>query len=79
LSGQIVRAGARRLLAFHVCDWLMPTTDLLLDRGMMGDGVIDIRGIRAWMEVAGYAGFSEVEIFSANNLPPAASAIGGWS
>ncbi len=67
LSEQIARAGARRLLAFHVCDWLTPTTDLLLDRGMMGDGVIDIRKIRGWMEAAGYAGFSEVEIFSAKD------------
>ena len=67
LHGQIQRAGSRRLLAFHVCDWLTPTTDLLLDRGMMGDGVIDIRKVRGWMEGAGYAGFSEVEIFSANN------------
>ena len=67
LHEQIRRAGARRLLAFHVCDWLTPTTDLLLDRGMMGDGVIELRKIRASMEAAGYAGFSEVEIFSANN------------
>ena len=67
LHAQIQRAGARRLLAFHVCDWLTPTTDLLLDRGMMGDGVIELRRIRGWMEAAGYAGFSEVEIFSANN------------
>jgi sugar phosphate isomerase/epimerase len=67
LHAQIRRAGARRLLAFHVCDWLTPTADLLLDRGMMGDGVIDLRRIRASMEAAGYAGFSEVEIFSANN------------
>jgi len=67
LCGQIARAGARRLLAFHVCDWLTPTTDLLLDRGMMGDGVIEIRRIRGEMEAAGYAGFSEVEIFSAKN------------
>ena len=67
LQAQIERAGARRLLAFHVCDWLTPTTDLLLDRGMMGDGVIELRRIRGWMEAAGYAGFSEVEIFSANN------------
>jgi sugar phosphate isomerase/epimerase len=67
LHEQIHRAGARRLLGFHVCDWLTPTTDLLLDRGMMGDGVIDIRKIRESMEAAGYAGFSEVEIFSANN------------
>ncbi len=47
LYEQIRRAGARRLLAFHVCDWLTPTTDLLLDRGMMGDGVIELRKIRA--------------------------------
>ena len=43
LETQIARAGKRgRLLAFHVCDWLVPTRDLLLDRGMMGDGVVDI-------------------------------------
>ena len=42
LKAQIERAKKERLLAFHVCDWLTPTTDLLNDRGMMGDGVIDI-------------------------------------
>lgn len=67
LEAQIRRAGAKRLLAFHVCDWLTPTTDLLEDRGMMGDGVIDIRKIRGWVEAAGFRGFSEVEIFSARN------------
>lgn len=67
LEAQIKRAGKDRLLAFHVCDWLTPTTDLLNDRGMMGDGVIDIPRIRGWMESAGFAGYSEVEIFSANN------------
>ena len=67
LQAEIGRAGAERLLAFHVCDWLVPTTDLLLDRGMMGDGVIDLPRIRGWMEVAGYEGFTEVEIFSAEN------------
>ncbi|HYH38234.1 MAG TPA: sugar phosphate isomerase/epimerase family protein [Azospirillum sp.] len=64
LEAQIARAGRDRLLAFHVCDWLVPTTDLLLDRGMMGDGVIDIPKIRGWVEAQGYAGHSEVEIFS---------------
>jgi sugar phosphate isomerase/epimerase len=64
LASQIARAGAKRLLAWHVCDWLTPTRDLLSDRGMMGDGVIELRKIRGWMEDAGYAGFSEVEIFS---------------
>jgi sugar phosphate isomerase/epimerase len=64
LASQIARAGVKRLLAWHVCDWLTPTRDLLSDRGMMGDGVIELRKIRGWMEDAGYAGFAEVEIFS---------------
>jgi sugar phosphate isomerase/epimerase len=67
LEREIRRAGRERLLAFHICDWLVPTRDLLLDRGMMGDGVIDIRKIRGWVEAAGYAGDHEVEIFSAAN------------
>jgi len=64
LEAQIARAGRERLLAFHVCDWLAKTRDLLEDRGMMGDGVIEIRKIRGWVEAAGFAGYSEVEIFS---------------
>jgi sugar phosphate isomerase/epimerase len=64
LAAQIERAGSSRLLAFHVCDWLTPTTDLLNDRGMMGDGVIDIRQARGWMEAQGFDGYCEVEIFS---------------
>ena len=64
LETQIERAGFERLHAFHVCDWLTPTRDLLADRGMMGDGVIELKRIRGWMEAAGFAGFSEVEIFS---------------
>jgi sugar phosphate isomerase/epimerase len=68
LRAQIERAGAHdRLYAYHICDWLVPTVDLLNDRGMMGDGVIDLRLIRSWMEAAGYRGMHEVEIFSANN------------
>ena len=64
LQAQIKRAGRKRILAYHICDWLVPTTDLLLDRGMMGDGVIDLPLIRSWVEAAGYGGFQEVEIFS---------------
>jgi sugar phosphate isomerase/epimerase len=64
LEAQIARAGKQRLLAFHVCDWLTPTTDMLNDRGMMGDGVIDIPKIRGWVEAQGFAGHAEVEIFS---------------
>jgi len=64
VMSQIARAGKERLLAFHVCDWLVPTRDILNDRGMMGDGVIDIKRLRAAVEAAGYAGYSEIEIFS---------------
>ena len=66
LDAEIARA-RDRILAFHVSDWLVPTRDLLLDRGMMGDGVIDIPRIRGLVEAAGYDGFNEVEIFSAEN------------
>jgi sugar phosphate isomerase/epimerase len=61
---QIERAGTERLLAFHICDWLVPTTDLLNDRGMMGDGVIDIPLLRDAVEAQGFGGYVEVEIFS---------------
>jgi sugar phosphate isomerase/epimerase len=64
LEQQIARAGKSRVLAYHICDWLVPTRDLLNDRGMMGDGVIDLPRIRGWIERAGYSGFQEVEIFS---------------
>jgi sugar phosphate isomerase/epimerase len=64
LMRQIARAGKDRLLAFHVCDWLVPTKDSLNDRGMMGDGVIDIKRLRAAVEAQGYAGYCEIEIFS---------------
>ncbi|MCA1409552.1 sugar phosphate isomerase/epimerase [Bradyrhizobium yuanmingense] len=64
LMDQIARAGRDRLLAFHVCDWLVPTRDILNDRGMMGDGVIDIKSVRAAVEAQGFAGYSEIEIFS---------------
>ena len=64
IAASIARAGAGRILAFHVCDWLVPTADMLNDRGMMGDGVIGIRTLRSAVEAAGYAGFVEVEIFS---------------
>ena len=67
LEQQIARAGnakKSRLLAFHVCDWLTPTRDLLNDRGMMGDGVVELKKIRGWVEQTGFAGFAEVEIFS---------------
>ena len=68
LKRDIVRAGLeKRIFGFHVCDWLVPTRDVLNDRGMMGDGVIDIPSICAEVEKAGYQGLIEVEIFSDQN------------
>lgn len=64
LLDEIARAGTSRIHAFHICDWLVPTRDLLLDRGMMGDGAIDIRILRAAVEEQGFTGPCEVEIFS---------------
>ncbi|MGO4351456.1 sugar phosphate isomerase/epimerase family protein [Rhizobium sp. RAF36] len=68
LAEQIARAGQmKRIFAHHICDWLVPTKDMLTDRGMMGDGVIDLKGIRQMIEKAGFFGAQEVEIFSADN------------
>jgi sugar phosphate isomerase/epimerase len=65
LESEIKRCGLNNnLLAFHICDWKSPTTDLLNDRGLMGEGCIPIRNIRSWVEDAGFKGFIEVEIFS---------------
>jgi sugar phosphate isomerase/epimerase len=63
LYDEIARA-AGRLLGFHVSDWLVPAENVLMNRGMMGDGVIELRRIRAAVEGAGYAGPIEVEIFN---------------
>lgn len=52
------------LFAFHICDWNVPTNDVLNDRGLMGDGCINIPEIRSWVEDAGFTGYNEVEIFS---------------
>lgn len=65
LEAEIARCGKNgHLAAFHICDWKTPTVDLLNDRGLMGEGCIDLRQIRAWVEATGFTGFHEVEIFS---------------
>jgi len=65
LKEQIELAGAKgRLHAFHICDWRTPTTDLLNDRGLMGEGCINIREISDWVDATGFTGYREVEIFS---------------
>jgi len=65
LEREIKRCGENdHLLSFHICDWKVPATDLLLDRGLMGEGCIPIKQIRSWVEATGFDGFNEVEIFS---------------
>lgn len=63
LAANMARAG-NRIAGLHICDWLVPTTDLVFDRGMPGDGVIDLAGFQAMAEAAGYAGLVEVELLS---------------
>lgn len=65
LKTEIRLAGEQgTLFGFHVCDWRVNTRDLLNDRGLMGEGCIDIPTIRAWVEAAGFRGLNEVEVFS---------------
>ena len=67
LEQEIRRAGKHgRLFGFHIDDWHYAPAHMSLDRGMMGDGVVDIAAIRGWMDEAGFTGFHEVELFSAN-------------
>ena len=65
LEDEIKRCGQNgHLAAFHICDWKSPTADMLLDRGLMGEGCIPIKQIRTWVESTGFNSFNEVEIFS---------------
>ncbi|MEM0967114.1 MAG: sugar phosphate isomerase/epimerase family protein [Verrucomicrobiota bacterium] len=63
LEQELNRAGDR-IIGFHVCDWMTPTADMLNDRGLMGEGCIDNRGIRESVEAAGFSKWIEVEVFS---------------
>jgi sugar phosphate isomerase/epimerase len=65
LKAQIDLAGQTgRLHAFHICDWKTPTADLLNDRGLMGEGCINLKEISDWVDATGFTGHREVEIFS---------------
>jgi sugar phosphate isomerase/epimerase len=61
---ELIAQSAGRIYGFHVSDWLVPLPDVLLGRGLMGDGVIDNKGLRVLVEKAGYSGPIEVEIFN---------------
>jgi sugar phosphate isomerase/epimerase len=62
-TAEIARLGPR-IVGYHVNDWLVPAQHVLMNRGMMGDGVIELRRIRGEVERAGYSGPIEVEIFN---------------
>ncbi len=65
LEAEIARCGREgKLFSFHICDWKNQPADMLNDRGLMGEGVIDVPKIRGWAGQAGFRGFNEVEIFS---------------
>jgi sugar phosphate isomerase/epimerase len=65
LQVEIARCGREgKLFSFHICDWKNQPSDMLNDRGLMGEGVINVPEIRGWVEETGFRGFNEVEIFS---------------
>ncbi|MER6568185.1 sugar phosphate isomerase/epimerase family protein [Streptomyces sp. NPDC001093] len=63
---QIARAGAGgRIHAFQLADWITPLPEGVLNgRGQIGDGAIDMREWRGYVEAAGYTGPIEVELFN---------------
>jgi sugar phosphate isomerase/epimerase len=60
----LIRRCGARIAGYHVSDWITPLPDVLNGRGMMGDGVIELRSLREAVDAAGYRGFIEVEIFN---------------
>jgi sugar phosphate isomerase/epimerase len=63
---QIARAGASgRIHTFQLADWTTPLPEGVLNgRGQIGDGAIDMREWKAYVEAAGYTGPIEVELFN---------------
>jgi sugar phosphate isomerase/epimerase len=63
---QIARAGAAgRIHTFQLADWTTPLPEGVLNgRGQIGDGSIDMREWRSYVEAAGYSGPIEVELFN---------------
>jgi len=63
---QIARAGAGgRIHTFQLADWTTPLPEGVLNgRGQIGDGAIDMREWKGYVEAAGYTGAIEVELFN---------------
>ena len=64
LIAELITRSSGRIFGFHVSDWLVPLPDMLMGRGLMGDGAIDNRKLRLLVDEAGYKGPIEVEIFN---------------
>jgi sugar phosphate isomerase/epimerase len=64
LIAELITRSTGRIYGFHVSDWLVPLPDLLMGRGLMGDGAIDNHKLRLLVDQAGYLGPIEVEIFN---------------
>lgn len=67
LFPQIARAGrGNRIFSYQLADWVTPLpADVLLGRGLPGDGSVDFDPITVAVEAAGYRGDIEVEVFNA--------------
>jgi sugar phosphate isomerase/epimerase len=59
-----LRRAAGRIAGFHVSDWAVPLPGIVTGRSLMGDGVIELRRIRAAIDDTGYIGPIEVEIMN---------------
>jgi sugar phosphate isomerase/epimerase len=65
LEAELERLGRlKALFGYHVCDWKVQTDHLLLDRGLMGEGVIDLARLGRLVREHGFVGLDECEIFS---------------
>jgi sugar phosphate isomerase/epimerase len=57
-------AAADRLYGYHICDFKPDQEDMLLDRGVMGEGCAPLKEIDALVKGVGFSGATEIEIFS---------------
>ena len=65
LEEEINAAGKQGFLfGYHINDWRVDTQKIQGERGLMGDGCIDLPAFQVMIDTAGFTGFHEVEVFS---------------
>ena len=65
VEAELERAAEQKtLFGFHICDWRVNTRHMLTDRGLMGDGCINVAHFRRLVHSLGFDGWHEVEVFS---------------